>query len=375
MSLCIALSVGREVIIASKVSELGSVGVIGMAGRMTILGIESSCDETSAAIVRDAASAEERILSNVISSQVALHAKYGGVIPEYAARCHADAIDDVVLEALGKADVSLDDVDAVAATAGPGLIGGLLVGMVCAKTIAVAKNKPFMAINHLEGHLLTTRLCYDVAFPYLLLLTSGGHFIFAEVLGVGNYRVLGETLDDAAGECFDKVAKMLGFEYPGGPAIEQYAKLGEPGRFRYTMPLQRRTGCNASFSGIKTATKLHIQSLGEKITHQDKCDIAASFQDTVVKFILRQIEKAYRMTTVKPQNVVVSGGVAANSALREALLEFSEKHGLNFFAPPLTLCSDNAAMIAWAAIERVKAGFAYSPLDAPSKPRWAITEI
>lgn len=342
---------------------------------MKILGIESSCDETSASVVCDNPDPKERILSNIINSQIDLHAKYGGVIPEFAARSHVDAIDTVINEALKKADTSLDEIDGIVATAGPGLIGGLLVGMVCAKTIAIAKNKPFMAINHLEGHLLTTRLCYDVDFPYLLLLTSGGHFIFAEVLGVGKYKILGETLDDAAGESFDKVAKMLGFEYPGGPAVEKHGKFGDPNRFQYTIPLQRKPGCNASFSGLKTATKLHIESLGESINYQDKCDIAASFQNIVVKFITKQIEKAYKMTTSNPKNVVVSGGVAANSALRDGLLNFSKKHNLNFFAPPLSLCADNAAMIAWAAIERIHAGYPYSELNFKTRPRWPITEI
>ena len=342
---------------------------------MKILGIESSCDETSASIVCDNAEPEGRILSNVINSQIKLHAKYGGVIPEYAARSHVDAIDTVINEALKIANMSFDEVDGIAATAGPGLIGGLLVGMVCAKTIAISKNKPFMAINHLEGHLLTTRLCYNVDFPYLLLLTSGGHFIFAEIFGVGKYQILGETLDDAAGESFDKVAKMLSFEYPGGPAIEKHAKLGNPKKFQYTIPLQKREGCDASFSGIKTATKLHIELLGENITYQDKCDIAASFQNIVVKFIIKQIEKAYKMTISNPKNIVVSGGVAANLALREGLLNFSEVHNLNFFAPPLSLCADNAAMIAWTAIERIKAGYPYSELNFKTRPRWPITEI
>ncbi len=340
---------------------------------MKVLGIESSCDETSASVVIDSKDPEERILSNVINSQIHIHAEYGGVIPEFAARNHADMIDKVIKESLDKANCKIQDIDIIAATGGPGLIGGLLVGMVTAKTIAVMLDKPFMAINHLEGHLLTTRLCYDVDFPYLLLLTSGGHFIFAEVFCVGNYKILGETLDDAAGESFDKVAKMLGFEYPGGPAIQKYAELGDPNRFEFTMPLQRRSGCDASFSGLKTAARLQIEKL-EKVTDQDKYDMAASFQYIVVKFITRQIEKAYHMTESLPKNVVVAGGVAANKSLRESLLKFCQENNLNFFAPPLSLCSDNAAMIAWAAIERKKAGFSYSDLDIQTRPRWSITE-
>ena len=342
---------------------------------MIILGIESSCDETSASVVIDHAVPEKRILSNVINSQIALHAKYGGVIPEYAARSHVEAIDHVINAALEEADVTLDKIDAIAATSGPGLIGGLLVGVVTAKTLAALNGKPFMAINHLEGHLLTTRLCYDVSFPYLLLLTSGGHFLFIEVLGVGNYKILGETLDDAAGESFDKVSKMLGLGYPGGPVIERYAENGDPNRFQYTIPMQKREGCNVSFSGIKTATKLHIEALGDNITPQDKCDIAASFQNIVIKLIRKQITKAYNQATSQPRNIVVAGGVAANKKLRSVLLEFAEERNLSFFAPPLSLCSDNAAMIAWTAIERLKAGFGYSNLDFKTKPRWSILDI
>ncbi len=342
---------------------------------MIILGIESSCDETSAAIVTDNIDPEKRILSNVTNSQIDLHSKYGGVVPEHAARCHVDSIDHVINQALKDANVNLKDLDAIAVTSGPGLIGGLLVGVVTAKTLAALNNKPFMAINHLEGHLLTTRLCFDVPFPYLLLLTSGGHFIFAEVLGIGNYKILGETLDDAAGESFDKVSKMLGLGYPGGPVIQKYAEKGNLNRFSYTIPLQKRTGCDVSFSGIKTATKLHIEALGENITEQDKCDIAASFQNIVIKFIRKQITKAYKLATSETKNVVVSGGVAANTKLRESLLDFSKENNLNFFAPPLSLCSDNAAMIAWTAIEMIKSEFPYSNLDFKTKPRWPITDI
>ena len=339
---------------------------------MKVLAIESSCDETSAAVVCDAVEPHNRILSNVINSQIQLHAKYGGVIPEYAARNHLDSIDKVILEALSIADTSISDIDVVAATSGPGLIGGLLVGMVTAKTIALASKKPFMAINHLEAHLLTTRLCFDVEFPYLLLLASGGHFIFAEVYGVGNYRILGETLDDAAGEAFDKVAKMLGLPYPGGPEIEKIAVHGDKNRFSYTMPLQKREGCDASFSGIKTATKLHIEGI-KNITEQDKADIAASFQNIVVTFTIKQLKKAYSLTNSKVKNVVVAGGVAANSALRCALLEFCRQRRLNFFAPHLNLCSDNAAMVGWCAIDRIKSGFPFSDLQAKARPRWPIT--
>ncbi|MDR1475898.1 MAG: tRNA (adenosine(37)-N6)-threonylcarbamoyltransferase complex transferase subunit TsaD [Holosporales bacterium] len=341
---------------------------------MKVLAIESSCDETSAAVVCDAATPDGRILSNVIKSQIAIHAEFGGVVPEIAARNHMDVIDVVVEEALEKANETLKTVDLIAATAGPGLIGGLLVGMVTAKALALMNGKPFMAINHLEGHLLTPRLCYDVEFPYLLLLASGGHFLFAEIFGVGKYEVLGKTLDDAAGEAFDKVARMLGLAYPGGPSIQKIAKNGDSSRFDYTIPMQRRIGCDVSFSGIKTATKLHIATL-KNICDQDRADVAASFQLTVITHITKKLRKAYQMTKSKPKNIVIAGGVAANEALREAVAKICEQENFNFSAPSLELCSDNAAMIGWAAIERMLAGFKPSKLDAKTRPRWPITEI
>ena len=341
---------------------------------MKVLGIESSCDETAASVVCDEVEPNKRILSNVINSQINVHAKYGGVVPEFAARCHVDVIDKVVHEALSTADCRIKDIDVVAATACPGLIGGLLVGTVCAKTICAITGKPYMAINHLEGHLLTCRLCYDVEFPFLLLLTSGGHFFFAEALGIGKYKILGKTLDDAAGECFDKIAKMLGFGYPGGQAIQRHAENGDPERFKFPIPLQRRPGCDGSFSGIKTAVKSQIERLKE-LNEQDKCDISASFQQTVVRFIIKQLGKAFRMCHSSPQSLVVAGGVAANSLLRNELLSFASEHHLQFYAPPLHLCSDNAAMIAWAAIERHKAGFPFSSLDSKTSPRCLLSEI
>ena len=336
---------------------------------MKVLGVESSCDETSASVVCDDSMPERRILSNVIYSQIALHAKYGGVVPEVAARQHAEVIDVVINEALEKANCTLDEIDVIAATAGPGLIGGLLVGTVCAKTISAITNKPFMAIN-----LLTSRLCYDAEFPFLSLITSGGHFFFAEACGVGKYKILGETLDDAAGECFDKVARMLGFGYPGGVAIQSHAEMGDTERFKFPLPLQRRPGCDASFSGLKTAVKTCVEKI-QNITEQDKCDIAASFQHIVVKFVTKQFEKALEMCSASPKSIVVSGGVASNKALRNSLMDFAHKHNLRFLTPPVSLCSDNAAMIAWTAIERIKSGYPYSPLDAKNLPRWKITEI
>lgn len=342
---------------------------------MKVLAIESSCDETSAAIVKDAADCSKRILSNIVNSQIEIHKKYGGVIPEYAARNHLDNIDLVIKEALSSAQVALREVDFIAATAGPGLIGGLLVGLVTAKTIAIMLKKPFMAINHLEAHVLTPRLCFpNLTFPYLVLLTSGGNFVFAEVKGVGKYSVLGQTLDDAAGEAFDKVARMLGLAYPGGPSIEQAALIGDPERFSFTTPLQRQKGCNGSFSGLKTAVRILIEKLGDQISQQDKNDIAASFQKTVVTFITRQFEKALQMTDEPVKNIVIAGGVAANSLMRTRLVELAENHNLNFFAPPINLCSDNAAMIGWSALERVKAGFKFDDSSAKPRPCWPLDE-
>ncbi|MDR1488230.1 MAG: tRNA (adenosine(37)-N6)-threonylcarbamoyltransferase complex transferase subunit TsaD [Holosporales bacterium] len=341
-----------------------------------ILAIESSCDETSAAVVTDE---DPRILSNIVYSQIEVHKKYGGVVPEQAARCHIDNIDKVITEALDTAKLDLHrDIDIIAVTAGPGLIGGLLVGVITAKTMALLTKKPFMAINHLEAHILTPRLCYkDLQFPYVALLASGGHFIFAEIKGTGDYRVLGETLDDAAGEAFDKVARMLGFPYPGGPSIEMAATKGDKNRFQYTIPLLKQINkCNGSFSGLKTATKIHIEKIGsENLREQDKCDIAASFQETVTKFIVRQFLRAISMASSPIKTIVLCGGVAANKNIRNSIQNLADIRNLLFYAPPLDLCSDNAAMIGWSAIERNFAGFPYSPLDFPAKPRWRIDTL
>lgn len=343
---------------------------------MKVLAIESSCDETSASIVTDESSSiDRRILSNVINSQIQIHKKYGGVIPEFAARNHLQNISDVINEALYLSNTNLDSIDVVCATAGPGLIGGLLVGLTTAKSIAMMKRKSFMGINHLEGHLLTTRLCFNVEFPYLLLLTSGGNFLFVEVFGIGKYKIIGETLDDAAGESFDKVAKMLGLPYPGGPSIQNASMYGDKDRFPYTIPLQKREGCDISFSGIKTATRIHIENLGENITEQDKCDIAASFQNIVVRSILRQFSKALNIMNQDIKNIVISGGVASNITLRSEIKKMCEVKNLNFFAPPLNLCSDNAAMIGWTAIERIKSGYTFSDLNFSVKPKWSLDNI
>lgn len=332
---------------------------------MLVLGIESSCDETSVALVDNS----KKILANVINSQISLHKQYGGVVPEYAARKHMSAMDTCIKEALKLAQITLDNIDIISATVEPGLVGGLLVGSVTAKTLAIALNKPFYAINHLEGHMLTVRLCYDVPFPFLLVLASGGHFIFAEINGIGQYKILGQTLDDAAGECLDKVAKLLGLEYPGGVNIEKLAHDGDPHRFYFPIPMKKRKGCDVSFSGLKTYARNLIQS-GQYF--DKKADIAASFQYTVMSFITKQTKKAIALCQSNIKSIVLAGGVAANKLLRGMLEKLTEENNLNFYAPPLNLCSDNAAMIAWAAIERINAGIPPSPITAPVNPRTSL---
>jgi N6-L-threonylcarbamoyladenine synthase len=337
---------------------------------MNILAIESSCDETSASVCCDT---EPYIRSNITNSQTAIHEKYGGVVPEYAARSHLNCIETIVKEALSAASISANDVDVVASTAGPGLIGGLLVGLVTAKTIAMLLKKPFMAINHLEAHVLSPMIeCRALSFPCLVLLASGGHFVFVEVLGVGEYRILGQTLDDSAGEAFDKVAKMLGLPYPGGPSIERAALSGNPKKYNFPIPLLRAPGCDGSFSGLKTAVKSCVERLGEAMTEADKNDIAASFQDTVVRFITRQFEKALRMTSSRTDDIAVVGGVAANNCIRSSLVRLAESTGRRFCVPSVELCSDNAAMIGWCALQRIKADYPLSDLSFPAKPKWAI---
>ncbi len=339
---------------------------------MKILGIESSCDDTSAAVVCDSNVIEERILSNIVSSQIDIHKEYGGVVPEYAARNHMSAIEECINNALDEANTNISEIDAIAATSGPGLIGGLLVSTVTAKIISITANKQFIAVNHLEGHLLTSRLCYRIDFPFLLVLASGGHFVFAEILDIGNYNVLGQTIDDSAGECLDKVAKMLGLPYPGGPAIEKVSEHGDSNRFKFPMPLLRRNDCNVSFSGLKTAARLLI----EKSSKEDIADIAASFQLAVINAIIKKSKKAIDMCTSNIESIVLAGGVAANKLFRLKMEQLSYNNKIKFYAPPINLCSDNAAMIAWAAIERIKKyGYYSSPITHITRPRWNINEI
>ena len=325
-----------------------------------ILGIESSCDETAAAIV----TGDRRILSHRLAGQEAAHAPFGGVVPEIAARAHVEMIQPLVAGALADAGMTLADVDAVAATAGPGLIGGVMVGLVMAKALAHAGDRPLVAVNHLEGHALSARLSDpDLAFPYLLLLVSGGHCQLLFVEGVGRYRRLATTIDDAAGEAFDKSAKILGLGFPGGPALERAAARGDAGAVPLPRPLKGSAEPHFSFAGLKSAVL-------RAAPHHRAEDVAASFQAAVVDCLIdrttRAIGRADGATAL-----VVAGGVAANDAVRTAMQALATAHGLRFVAPPLWLCTDNAAMIAWAGAERFAAGFT-DPLDTPARPRWPL---
>ena len=341
---------------------------------MLALGLETSCDETAAAIVRD----DGTILADQILSQLDDHAPYGGVVPEIAARAHLAHLDRLVVAALRQAGVNFDQLDVVAATAGPGLIGGLMVGVTTAKAIAVTLGKPFLAINHLEGHALTARLTDQTEFPYLLLLVSGGHCQLVVADGVGSYEQLGTTIDDAIGEAFDKTAKMLGLGYPGGPAVEQAARIGDPTRFPLPRPLKGRGGCDFSFSGLKTAVRHAIHRLPDgNLSGQDAADICAAFQNAVGDVLVDRCVNAIR--TFRDQNddsatLVVAGGVAANSYLRQRLAGLCAAEKVRLVTPPPRLCTDNAVMIAWAGVERARLGLTDSTTFAP-RPRWPLKEL
>lgn len=337
---------------------------------MKVLGIETSCDETAASIV----DTERTIHSNVVLSQHK-HRVYGGVVPEIGARAHLDSIEEVVAEAVREAGMNLEDLDGIAATCGPGLIGGVLVGAMMGKGLALSLNKPFLAINHLEGHALTPRLTNDVQYPYLLLLVSGGHCQFLIVSGFGNYELLGTTLDDAAGEAFDKVARMMGLDYPGGPKIEQYALKGDPKRFQFARPLYGRPGCDFSFSGLKTSVSRQLDQLEKPLSEQDISDVCASFQRTVAEIMINRSKAALEIATERGiTSFVVSGGVAANKYIGNALQDQAAKHGFSFFAPPVSFCTDNAAMIAWAGVEKLQKGLV-DDLSFPPRPRWPLSSL
>jgi N6-L-threonylcarbamoyladenine synthase len=337
---------------------------------MIVLGIETSCDETAAAVV----SADRRVLAHAVLSQIAEHRPFGGIVPEVAARAHLQHLDELIRRAMKDAGVGFGDLAGVAATAGPGLIGGVLVGVMTGKAIAAARHLPFIAVNHLEGHALTARLTDNVGFPFLLLLVSGGHCQVLAVEGVGRYRRLGTTVDDAAGEAFDKVAKMIGLGFPGGPAIEKAAATGRD-RFALPRPMKGKPGCDFSFSGLKTAVRVAASALPPgPFSAEDTADLAASFQAAVVDAIVDRVGRACaRFARDYPQGrtLVVSGGVAANTALRAGLKAVAAKAGFDFVAPPLALCTDNAAMIAWAGIERLRLGLT-DPLDFKARPRWPL---
>ncbi len=341
---------------------------------MRVLGIETTCDETAAAVVSDRLGMDGgEILSNEVLSQIAQHAAYGGVVPEIAARAHIDVLERLIVRALANAKVELADVDAIAAAAGPGLIGGVLVGLTAAKGLALAAGKPFVAVNHLEAHALTARLTDHLDFPYVALLVSGGHTQLVVVRGVGDYRRLGSTVDDAAGEAFDKVAKMLGLGYPGGPQIEKLAQEGDAHRFDFPRPMLGRSGANFSLSGLKTAVRLEILKIGA-LSEQDVKDLAASFQAAIVDVIVDRVRAGVRLFTEgggRPTGLVIGGGVAANGAIRRALTRLCAETGLRFVSPPADLCSDNGAIIAWAGLERFKRGFT-DDLAFAARPRWPL---
>ena len=341
---------------------------------MLALGIETSCDETAAAIVRD----DGKILADQILSQLDEHRPYGGVVPEIAARAHLDHLDKLIMAAMKEAGIGFSQLGLVAATGGPGLIGGLMVGVTTAKAIAAAQRKPFVAVNHLEGHALTARLTDQVEFPYLLLLVSGGHCQLLIAEGVGAYEQLGTTIDDAIGEAFDKTAKMAGLGYPGGPAVEKAARSGDPTRFRLPRPLKGRAGCDFSFSGLKTAVRHTIHDLpAGDLADQDVADLCASFQAAVGDVLLDRCANALRAYAARHEaapTLVVAGGVAANTFLRTRLADLCAAEGVKLVTPPPRLCTDNAVMIAWAGLERLRRGLT-DGLDFAPRPRWPLKDL
>ena len=347
-----------------------------MAQTITILGLESSCDDTAAAVVRQS-DGPAQILSSVVYGQTELHSAYGGVVPEIAARAHAEKIDLCAIEALEQAGVTLADLDAVAVTAGPGLIGGVLAGVMCAKGIAAATGLPLVGVNHLAGHALTPRLTDGADFPYLMLLVSGGHCQYLIARGPEDFTRLGGTIDDAPGEAFDKAARLLGLPQPGGPAVQAEAETGDPKRFRFPRPLLDRDDCNLSFSGLKTALlRTRDQVVAEKggLTRTDRADLCAGFQQAIVDVLAEKTRRALRLYLQEGPAaplLAVAGGVAANTAIRAGLEQVCAEAGVTFTAPPLRLCTDNAAMIAYAGIERFRLG-ARDGLDLSARPRWPL---
>jgi N6-L-threonylcarbamoyladenine synthase len=339
-----------------------------------ILGIESSCDETAASLVTENEQGNAVVLSNIVSSQVDVHKEFGGVVPELAARSHMEKIDWIVQKAIDDSGRKIEDIDAVASTAGPGLIVCLSVGLSFGKAFASALNKPFIAVNHLEGHALSPKLNSSLNYPYLLLLISGGHSQFLNVQGLGKYKRLGTTIDDALGEAFDKTAKLLGIEFPGGPQIEILAKKGDPNKYDLPKPIFNKGGCNLSFAGLKTAILRITKNIK---TDQEKFDLAASFQKTVEQILYKKTKIAFtefeKQNNLKEKIFVVAGGVAANQRIRSMLISLCKEESYRSMFPPIEFCGDNAAMIAMVGLEKFKLK-QFNDLDHPAKPRWPLDE-
>ena len=343
---------------------------------MNILGIETTCDETAAAVVSRSDDGRGRILSNIVLSQINEHAEFGGVVPEIAARAHVEAVDRIIAKAMAEAQMSFGALDGVAAAAGPGLIGGVIVGLTTAKAIALAHDKPLLAVNHLEAHALTARLTDGTAFPYCLFLASGGHTQILGVRGVGDYLRLGGTVDDAIGEAFDKTAKLLGLGYPGGPLVEKEAARGDGERFALPRPMTGRADADFSFSGLKTALRLEAEKIAP-LSDADVADLCASFQQAVVDVVkdrLRSGLRLFRAQIGSPNALVCAGGVAANQVIRKVLHRVAFEVGTELVAPPPALCTDNAAMIAWAGAERLVLGLT-DPLEVAARARWPLDQV
>jgi len=343
---------------------------------MIVLGIETTCDETAAAVVEHFEDGRGQILSNIVLSQVSEHAAFGGVVPEIAARAHVEALDHVIAKAMSEAVRGYDSIDGVAAAAGPGLIGGVIVGLTTAKAIALVQNKPLIAVNHLEAHALTARLTDATPFPYCLFLASGGHTQVVAVRGVGDYVRIGTTHDDAIGEAFDKTAKLLGLGYPGGPQVEREATRGDATRFALPRPMQGRKDADFSLSGLKTALRLEAEKIAP-LSDQDVADLCASFQQAIVDVVLDRLRAGLRIFRAQysaPSALVTAGGVAANLAIRKVLHRLAFEVGTVLVAPPLELCTDNGAMIAWAGAERLALGMT-DTLDVAPRARWPLDEI
>jgi len=345
-----------------------------MKKKPIILGIESSCDETAVSLITENEQGIATILSNIVSSQIDVHKEFGGVVPELAARSHIEKIDLITKKAIDESGVKLEEVDAIATTAGPGLIVCLSVGLSFGKAIATSLGKPFIAVNHLEGHALSPRLNSKLNYPYLLLLISGGHTQFLNVQGLGKYKRLGTTIDDAIGEAFDKTAKLLGIEFPGGPQIEEYAKKGNPNKYELPKPILYKGGCNLSFAGLKTAV---LRITKQIKTDQEKYDLAASFQKTIEEILYKKSKVAFKefknVNGDKANTFVVAGGVAANKRIREVLTTLCVEENFEAIFPPINLCGDNAAMIAMVGLEKYKLK-QFNQLDHPAKPRWPLDE-